>query len=290
MPRPASRHICRFWSRKVDPDWNARVPRRIDRVVVSLVGERGREVREFIEDVIGPAAHKCLLVVSTSNESAMKQKLSALTAITAAEYFSQQGLSVLFIMDSVTRYANALREVALSSGEPPVARGFPVSVFRDLSRYLERAGPQKEGDGPITAIATVLVDGDDHNDPVSDAVRGILDGHIVLDRAIANSGRFPAIDILSSVSRLSDRCWSPNEASVIGKLRGLVSLYEESKDMRSLGGYERGRDPFLDTAMDVVPLLYAKLQQPRIASERNLEAFDPFQFAARIGHSAGVSS
>ena len=217
----------------------------------------------------------------------MKQKLSALTAMTAAEYFSEQGFSVLFIMDSVTRYANALREVALSSGEPPVARGFPVSVFRDLSRYLERAGPQTDGHGHITAIATVLVDGDDHNDPISDAVRGILDGHIVLDRSIANSGRFPAIDVLSSVSRLSDRCWSPNEARVIGKLRGLISLYEESKDMRSLGGYERGRDPILDTAMDVAPQIYAKLQQPRAASERNQETFDPIEFASKIGLIAG---
>ncbi|MEX0404196.1 flagellar protein export ATPase FliI [Aquibium sp. LZ166] len=233
-----------------------------DTVVVALVGERGREVREFLEDTIGEESmKKTVAVIATSDESAMMRKRAAVTAMGVAEYFRDRGDRVLLVLDSVTRYAHALREVAIGAGEPPVARGYPASVFTDMPRLLERAGPGSQGAGSITAIISVLVDGDDHNDPVADSVRGILDGHIVLDRSIAEQGRYPAVNPLASVSRLANRAWSDGEKALVMRLRAMISRYEETRDIRLLGGYQPGADQDLDNAVRQVPLIYEALVQ-----------------------------
>ena len=232
-----------------------------DVTVVSLVGERGREVREFVEVTLGPALDRVVTVVSTGDESAMMRRMAPQLATSVAEYFRDEGLNVLLMMDSVTRFAHACRDIALAAGEPPVARGYPPSVFSQLPQLLERTGPGETGRGMITAIYTVLVDGDDHNDPVADAVRGMLDGHIVLSRAIAAEGRFPAVDVLASLSRLSHRVWTPDQDRAIGELRRLVSRFEDSRDLRAMGGYAAGSDAELDRAVDVVPKLYRVLGQ-----------------------------
>jgi flagellum-specific ATP synthase len=177
-----------------------------DTVVVALVGERGREVREFLEDTVGEKSMaKTVAVVATSDESAMMRKRAPDTAMRVAEHFRERGDRVLLVLDSITRFAHALREVAIGAGEPPIARGYPASVFTELPKLLERAGPGLDGSGSITAIISVLVDGDDHNDPVADSVRGILDGHVVLDRSIAEQGRYPPVNPLSSISRLASK-------------------------------------------------------------------------------------
>ena len=243
-----------------------------DAVVVSLVGERGREVREFVELILGEAASRAVTVVSTGDESAMMRRMAPQLATAVAEYFRDAGQNVLLIMDSVTRYAHACRDVALSAGEPPVARGFPPSVFSQLPQLLERSGPGAEGRGTITAFYTVLVDGDDHNDPVADAVRGMLDGHIVLDRAIAAEGRYPAVDLLGSLSRLAHRVWTPDQEKAVAELRRLVSRFEDSRDLRAMGGYVAGADPELDRAVDIVPRLYRILSQ-RLGDPPSTNAF-----------------
>jgi flagellum-specific ATP synthase len=230
-------------------------------LIVALVGERGREVRDFIEGTLGELAKTAITVVSTGDESSMMRRLAPRTAMAIAEYFCGRGDEVLLIVDSVTRYAHACRDVALAAGEPPVARGYPPSVFSDLPQLLERAGPGAEGKGSITGIFSVLVDGDDHNDPVADAIRGTLDGHIVLDRAIAESGRYPAVDILASISRLSNRAWTNDQRSAVIQLRKLVARYEDSRDLVAVGGYQAGADEELDRAMAIVPKLYGALNQ-----------------------------
>ena len=235
--------------------------RGFDSVVIALVGERGREVREFIEEILGPAAATAVVVVATSDESPMLRRLAPKTAMTIAESLRDVGDSVLLIVDSITRFAHALRDVSLAAGEPPVARGYTPSVFSDLPRRLERAGPGAEGKGSITGVFSVLVDGDDHNDPVADSVRGTLDGHIVLDRAIANRGRFPAIDVLASVSRLAHHAWTPDQQKLVTKLKSIVALYEDTRDLRAMGGHQQGRDPELDHAIDLTPRVYAALTQ-----------------------------
>jgi flagellum-specific ATP synthase len=235
--------------------------RAFDSVIVSLVGERGREVREFIEHTLGAAAAHAITVVATGDESAMMRKLAPVFATSLAEHLRDQGQHVLLIMDSVTRYAHACREAALSAGEPPVARGYPPSVFSHLPQLLERAGPGLEGSGTITGIYAVLVDGDDHNDPVADAVRGTLDGHIVLDRAIAEQGRYPAVNVLASLSRLSHRVWSGDQAKAVSELKKLIARFEDTRDLRAMGGYVPGADPELDRAIEVVPKLYRLLSQ-----------------------------
>ncbi len=248
-----------------------------DSVVVALVGERGREVREFVEESLKAALHRTVTVVSTGDESPMMRKLAPRAAMRIAEYFRDAGDKVLLIMDSVTRYAHACRDIALSAGEPPVTRGYPPSVFSDLPRLLERAGPG--GGGSITGIFSVLVDGDDHNDPVADAIRGTLDGHIVLDRAIAEQGRYPAVNVLASVSRLAPQVWTPDQQALVAKLRGMIARFEETRDLRALGGYQVGLDPELDRAMAVVPKLYdALLQSP--AGPQSRDAFQ--EIAAKL--------
>ncbi|MGD9804084.1 MAG: FliI/YscN family ATPase [Hyphomicrobiaceae bacterium] len=230
-------------------------------LVIALVAERGREVREFIEDVIQATGARAVTVVATSSESAMMRKMAAKTAMTIGEYFRDIGDDVLLIVDSVTRYAHALREVALAAGELPVARGYTPSVFAELPRLLERAGPGTPNTGSITGIFSVLVDGDDHNDPVADAVRGVLDGHIVLDRSIAEQGRYPAINPLASISRLASIVWSKEEAALVRRLRALISRFEETRELRTLGGYKEGADPELDQAIALTPIIYRILTQ-----------------------------
>jgi flagellum-specific ATP synthase len=232
-----------------------------DTAIVALVGERGREVKEFVDDVLGEALKKSIVVVATSDEPPVMRRTAALLATSLAEYFRDRGEKVLLVMDSLTRYAQACREISLAAGEPPVARGFPPSVFSELPLLLERAGPGVSGRGAITAVYTVLVEGDDHNDPVADTVRGTLDGHIVLDRQIAAAGRYPAIDLLMSISRLAQKAWTPSEAATVARWRKLIMRYEDSRDLRALGGYVRGGDAELDEAIALVPQLYAALEQ-----------------------------
>ncbi len=233
-----------------------------DTVVVVLVGERGREVREFLEDTIGPEClAKTVAVVSTSDESAMLRKRAPDTAMRVAEHFRDKGDRVLLVLDSITRFAHALREVATGTGEPPVARGYPASVFTDLPKLLERAGPGEEGAGSITAIISVLVDGDDHNDPVADSVRGILDGHVVLDRSIAEQGRYPPVNPLSSISRLAGKAWSDDQKTLVTRLKSMISRFEDTRDIRLLGAYQAGADAELDMAVKQVPLIYEAMTQ-----------------------------
>ena len=232
-----------------------------DTVVVALVGERGREVREFLDDAIGANMAKSVMVVATGDESAMMRRQASRTAMTIAEFFRDCGQSVLLIVDSVTRHAHAARDVALSAGEPPVARGYPPSVFSDLPKLLERAGPGAKGSGSITGIFAVLVDGDDHNDPVADCIRGTLDGHVVLDRKIADEGRYPAVNILASLSRLAQKVWTPEQHILVRKLRVLLARYEDTRDLRLMGGYQAGNDADLDQAVRMAPKIYESMRQ-----------------------------
>jgi len=243
-----------------------------DIAVVCLVGERGREVRDFLDQAALSGSSKSITIVATGDESPMMRRMAPLTATTVAEYFRDQGKVVLLIIDSVTRYAHATREVALAAGEPPVAHGFTASVFADLPRLLERAGPGIFGCGYITGIFSVLVDGENHNDPIADCIRGTLDGHIVLDREIAEQGRFPAVDVLKSISRLADRVWTDNQREFVQRIRGLLSRYEETRDLRMLGGYQPGNDAQLDQAVALAPLIYEALRQSP-ASPPSADAF-----------------
>lgn len=256
-----------------------------DRVVIALVGERGREVREFIEDTLGEHMAKTVAVVATSDESPMLRRLAPLTAMTVAEYFRDKGENVLMIADSITRFAHAIREVGMAAGEPPVARGYPASVFTELPRLLERAGPGGEGQGSITAIVSILVDGDNHNDPVADAARGILDGHIVLSRALAEEGRYPPVDPLASISRLARKAWRGDEEKLVSRLRALIHRYEETKDLRLVGAYKPGADAEMDMAVKQVPVIYDVLRQ--MPDEKpSADAFD--DLAKRMKAAAGL--
>ncbi len=237
-----------------------------DVAVLALVGERGREVREFIEDELGPEGlARAVVVVATSDAPPLMRRQAAHAAMTVAEHFRDQGCSVLLMMDSITRFCLALREIGLSAGEPPATRGYPPSVFAELPRLLERAGPGPVDAagraGHITGLFTVLVEGDDHNEPVADAVRGILDGHIVLDRRIAERGRYPAIDVLRSLSRAASGCTDQEEAALARRARAILSLYAELADLVRLGAYRPGADPAADEAVALAPRIEAVLQQ-----------------------------
>jgi flagellum-specific ATP synthase len=244
-----------------------------DTVVLALVGERGREVREFIEDVLGHNRARTITIVSTGDESPMMRRLAPKTAMTVAEYFRDRGESVLLVVDSITRYAHAAREVALAAGEPAVARGYAPTVFTDLPRLLERAGPGEEGSGAITGIFSVLVDGDDHNEPIADTIRSTLDGHIVLSRHIADQARYPAVDVLASISRLAHCVWDPEERELVSKLRAMIARYEDTRDLRLMGGYQPGRDTSLDQSVEIVPKIYAAMRQDASAAP----SADPFR-------------
>jgi flagellum-specific ATP synthase len=242
-----------------------------DVAVLALVGERGREVREFIEDDLGAAglAHS-VVVVATSDSPPLLRRQAAFAAMTVAEHFRDQGKSVLLLMDSVTRFCLALREIGLSAGEPPATRGYPPSVFAELPRLLERAGPGLEQPGTptgyITALFSVLVEGDDHNEPVADAVRGFLDGHIVLDRRIAEGGRYPAVDVLRSLSRAVPGCNAGDENALARRARALLALHADMADMVRLGAYRAGSDPAVDEAVALAPRIEAMLRQERSES------------------------
>ena len=234
-----------------------------DVIVIGLVGERGREVQEFIEDNLGPEGlARSVVVVATSDESPLLRRQAAYLTVTVAEYFRDQGKNVLCLIDSVTRFAMAQREIGLSAGEPPTTKGYTPTVFAELPKLLERAGPGT-GDGTITGLFTVLVEGDDHNEPIADALRAILDGHIVLDRAIAERGRFPAVNILKSVSRSMPDCNTPEENELVIRARALMSAYEDMAEMIRLGAYRHGSDPRTDEAIFYNPAFERFLQQDK---------------------------
>jgi flagellum-specific ATP synthase len=217
--------------------------------VIGLVGERGREVQEFLQDDLGEAGlRRSVVVVSTSDEPALMRRQAAYLTLAIAEYFRDDGNDVLVLMDSVTRFAMAQREIGLAAGEPPTAKGYTPTVFTELPRLLERAGPGTE-QGTITGIFTVLVDGDDHNEPVADAVRGTLDGHVVMERAIAERGRYPAINILKSVSRTMPRAADPAYLELIGRARQLMATYADMEELIRLGAYRTGSSPEVDEAI-----------------------------------------
>jgi flagellum-specific ATP synthase len=238
-----------------------------DVAVLALVGERGREVREFIEDELGEAGlARSVVVVATSDTPPLMRRQAGYAAMTVAEHFRDRSQRVLLLMDSVTRFCLALREIGLAAGEPPATRGYPPSVFAELPRLLERAGPgvdRPEGAGSITALFTVLVEGDDHNEPVADAVRGILDGHVILDRAIAERGRYPAIDVPRSLSRAVPSCNTPEENALTRRARAIMALHGEVADLVRLGAYQAGSDPATDEAIRLMPAIEAFLAQTR---------------------------
>lgn len=228
--------------------------------VIALVGERGREVREFIEKDLGPEGmERSILVVATSDQPAMLRMKCPLVATTIAEYFKDQGKDVLLMMDSLTRFAMAQREIGLATGEPPVARGYTPSIYAEFPKLLERCGKFEKGS--ITGIYTVLVEGDDTNEPVADTVRGILDGHIVLSRKLAHAGHFPAIDVSSSISRLMTNIVSSGHRKLATKLREILGIYEKNEDLISIGAYKPGTNPKLDYAISKIDQVNGFLKQ-----------------------------
>ena len=238
-----------------------------DVCVIGLIGERGREVQEFLQDDLGEAGlARSVVVVSTSDEPALMRRQAAYLTLAVAEYFRDEGKDVLVLMDSVTRFAMAQREIGLAAGEPPTTKGYTPTVFTELPKLLERAGPgpvRADGTtaGPITGLFTVLVDGDDHNEPIADAVRGILDGHIVMERAIAERGRFPAINVLKSISRTMPACQTPEERQVVTAARRALSAYSNMEELIRIGAYRAGSDPEVDRAIVLNPLIEAFLSQ-----------------------------
>ncbi|MBI3284459.1 MAG: flagellar protein export ATPase FliI [Burkholderiales bacterium] len=233
-----------------------------DIIVVGLIGERGREVKEFIEHILGAEGLARSVVVAAPADAPPLMRLQgAAYATTIAEYFRDQGRSVLLIMDSLTRYAMAQREIALAIGEPPATKGYPPSVFAKLPILVERAGNGKEGCGSITAFYTVLTEGDDQQDPIADAARAILDGHIVLNRTLAESGHYPAIDVEQSISRAMHSITTPEHQQLARRLKQLYSRYERSRDLISVGAYSPGSDPLLDEAIRLHPRIVSFLQQ-----------------------------
>jgi len=240
-----------------------------DAVVVGLIGERGREVREFIEETLGEEGlRRAVVIVATSDEPALKRRQAAYMTLAVAEALRDQDLEVLCLMDSVTRFAMAQREIGLAAGEPPTTKGYTPTVFTELPKLLERAGPgpvRPDGTaaGPITGLFTVLVDGDDHNEPIADAVRGILDGHIVMERSIAERGRFPAINVLKSISRTMPGCQLPHERQIVKSARQALSAYSNMEELIRIGAYRAGSDPQIDRAIMLNPDLEAFLSQDK---------------------------
>lgn len=230
-------------------------------VVIGLIGERGREVQEFLQRELGEEGRrKCITVVATSDQPALRRVQAAMTATAVAEHFRDQGKHVLLMMDSVTRFAMAQREIGLAAGEAPTTRGYPPSVFSMLPRLVERAGTSATGS--ITGIYTVLVEGDDTNEPISDTLRGLLDGHIVLSRKIAQLGRYPAIDVLVSLSRLQSHLAAPEHQAAATRVRSLMATFKENEDLIAIGAYQRGVNAQIDHAIAVKPAIDNFLGQP----------------------------
>lgn len=230
--------------------------------VIGLVGERGREVQEFIEDDLGPEGlARSVVIVATGDEPPLMRRQAAFLTLAVSEYFRNRGRNVLCMIDSVTRFAMALREIGLSTGEPPTTKGYPPTTFSEMARLLERAGPGTANQGTITAIFTVLVEGDDHNEPVSDSVRGIIDGHIVMDRAIADRGRYPAIDVLKSVSRAMPQCLDEQQWVIVQRAKELITTYEDMAELIRLGAYRKGSDAKVDEAIQYYDAINAYLAQ-----------------------------
>ena len=251
-----------------------------DVMVIGLIGERGREVQEFLEDDLGPDGLKrAVVIVATSDEPPVVRRQAAQVTMAVAEYFRDQGKNVLLMMDSLTRFAMAQREIGLATGEPPTAKGYTPTVFSELPRLLERAGPGEKGSGDITGLFTVLVEGDDHNEPVADAVRAIVDGHIVMERAIAERGRYPAINVLRSVSRTMPRAADPEYLPVITRARSLMSTYSDMEELIRLGAYRKGSDPAVDEAIEKQGALEAFLGQGK---DDVMSMADAYQALERI--------
>jgi flagellum-specific ATP synthase len=231
-------------------------------IVVGLIGERGREVKEFIEQILGEEGMRRSVVVAAPADNGPLMRLQgAAYATTIAEYFRDQGQHVLLIMDSLTRYAMAQREIALAIGEPPATRGYPPSVFARLPQLVERTGNGPEGGGSITAFYTVLAEGDDQQDPIADSARAILDGHIVLSRTLADAGHYPAIDIEQSISRAMVNLIDHLQLENIRRFKVLFSRYQRSRDLIAVGAYAPGSDPVLDQSIALYPRMEAFLQQ-----------------------------
>ncbi|HSH27692.1 MAG TPA: FliI/YscN family ATPase, partial [Wenzhouxiangella sp.] len=256
-----------------------------DVAVIGLIGERGREVQEFLQETLGEDGLKStVMVVATSDESPQMRRQATYLTLAVAEAFRDMGMQALCLVDSVTRFAMAQREIGLTAGEPPTSKGYPPSVFSEMAKLLERAGPGGDGQGDITAIFTVLAEGDDHNDPIADAARSILDGHIVLERAIAERGRFPAIDILKSVSRALPGCHSAEEFEIYREARRFLAAYEEMRELIRLGAYKAGSDPVVDRAIELEAPLEAFLAQ---TAQDSMPLNDCFAALAHIlGHDA----
>ncbi|REL34858.1 flagellar protein export ATPase FliI [Thalassotalea euphylliae] len=233
-----------------------------DVIVVGLVGERGREVKEFIEEILGEEGRRRSVVVAAPADCSPLMRLKGCeTAVQISEYFRDQGLNVLLLLDSLTRYAQAQREIALAVGEPPATKGYPPSVFSKLPQLVERAGNGGEGQGSVTAFYTVLTEGDDLQDPIADAARAILDGHIVLSRSLADSGHYPAIDVEASISRVMPMVTSPEHQQLARSLKQTYSLYQQNKDLIAIGAYTKGSDPRIDQAINLLPVIEFYLQQ-----------------------------
>ena len=252
--------------------------------VIGLVGERGREVQEFIEDDLGPEGlARSVVVVATSDEPPLMRRQAAYMTLAIAESFRDRNQEVLCLMDSVTRFAMAQREIGLSAGEPPTSKGYPPTTFNELASLLERAGPGTVGQGNITGLFSVLVEGDDHNEPIADAVRGILDGHIVLERAIAERGRYPAINILRSISRSMPMCNSKEETALIRLGRQILSTYEDMAELIRLGAYRAGSDPKVDEAIRLYPQIEKFLSQDKFERAPIDTVFENLQASMGVG-------
>ena len=233
-----------------------------DVIVVGLVGERGREVKEFIDEILGEDGRaRSVVVAAPADNSPLMRLKGCESAVQISEYFRDQGLNVLLLLDSLTRYAQAQREIALAVGEPPATKGYPPSVFSKLPQLVERAGNGGEGQGSITAFYTVLTEGDDLQDPIADAARAILDGHVVLSRELADSGHYPAVDIEGSISRVMPMVTSMEHQNLARQLKQIYSLYQQNKDLIAIGAYTKGNDPRIDQAINVLPVINFFLQQ-----------------------------